>query len=224
MKRKLLFITLVISLAFQSCIVMQNPKEVDMYHKQATALYDSLKVFWTLDEDNIKIQKVIIDQSKSKNDLYVIAKNFIAFNYIDPKSVIQVDDKENGIIIVKGLYSDIKCEEIYIGRNLVTSFKHILKIEIKDYSLRATIYLTGTNVYVPSRGSGQYYIPSSKYEYSIMEYYPLYNGGFYRNEKEQQTRHLFILSRGILRGLTTTINLNHDVLNSKSLIEEQKEW
>jgi hypothetical protein len=84
--------------------------------------------------ENQKIEFVDIVEvpNKTMADLYLLAKEWIAINYVSANDVIQMDEKEIGKIIVKG---------IFIHRNMGVDYKyhHTLKIETKDGKARITL-------------------------------------------------------------------------------------
>ena len=82
----------------------------------------------------------IIDtiQNKSKNDLYISAKSFFAEYFKSANDVIQLDDKEAGIIGGKGIFTN----EYPIGNALIKTFitstyRFYLKIQCREGRYRA---------------------------------------------------------------------------------------
>jgi hypothetical protein len=84
----------------------------------------------TIDKD------VIFESTKNKDLLYTNAKMFIAENFKSANDVIQLDDKENGVILVKGVVS----ENIVVSvQSLTYYFSFTMKIMIKDNKYRMVI-------------------------------------------------------------------------------------
>lgn len=86
--------------------------------------------------DKVGIQKVIDVDSAKKNDLYIRAKLFFAEQFKSAKEVIQLDDKEQGIILGKGL---TKISYWNIFSKTYEDLFFTLKFELKDYKFRYTI-------------------------------------------------------------------------------------
>lgn len=53
-------------------------------------------------QESLTFQKDVISEGKSKSELYVILNEWFAITYTNANSVIQMQDKESGIIIGKG--------------------------------------------------------------------------------------------------------------------------
>jgi hypothetical protein len=72
-----------------------------------------------------KIYSLIIEHDKLKDESYRIIKEWIALNYKSASSVIQLDDKENGIIVLKPviLYLVLNTRTIYQPYNLTIKTK-----------------------------------------------------------------------------------------------------
>ncbi len=84
----------------------------------------------------INYTRVVNIDSASKDDLYKRAKNWVVHNYVSPKNVIQVDDKEEGKIICTGTFV------IHFGGK-TPSIRHTLEIDVKDNKYRYSM----TNFY-----------------------------------------------------------------------------
>jgi len=74
---------------------------------------------------------------KSKSDLYTAAVNFIAINYNDSNSVLRVTDKENGLIIGKGM-------SIWHEYGTDRQTPHDIKFAAKNGRARLEITIAGT--------------------------------------------------------------------------------
>ena len=80
-----------------------------------------------------------LSEKQLKDQLYSLAKTWVVNNFVDSKEVIQLDDKENGQIIAKGLfqYSHWRFlgSEGYKGH-----FRFSLSIQVKDGRYRYSFY------------------------------------------------------------------------------------
>jgi Domain of unknown function (DUF4468) with TBP-like fold len=113
--------------------------------KKTKKLLAEIEGTWEKDEnDNITYTKLIENLNLSKDEIYTKALEYFTFKYSLHNSVIQVEDKENGIIIGSGLF-----KYAYIGFTInVHEFDtvHILKIYIEEN--KATISLTLSDYYI----------------------------------------------------------------------------
>jgi len=149
---------------------------------------------------DVFMQEVMeLDSNLTKDQLYFIAKEYIASSYGDAKSVIQVDDKERGLIICKGLYSDIKCTEVYIGSAGEYTATHILKIDIKDGRIRVTITVTNINEYYAPTYVNGFYDKGRSTDRKMTDYYPINQGPRDIMEKKLKTREGYVFYRVVWR-------------------------
>ena len=100
----------------------------------------SLIILVSLSSDTLGQNKLIVDVvidslSGSRDDLFSKSKMFIAENWNSAQDVIQHDDREAGLILVKGINRVTVKENL--GFVAVThSFKHIAKFYHKDRKSR----------------------------------------------------------------------------------------
>jgi hypothetical protein len=96
---------------------------------------------WSLDDNgNVTYQRIVEVPEMKKDDIYNRVLNYFIYNYGSGKSVIQTQDKENGLIVGKGLYNDV-----HIGISIVTTYIdawHIVRVDIKDGKARIILTLT----------------------------------------------------------------------------------
>lgn len=79
---------------------------------------------------------IIQESSKTKEQLYSDTKMFIAEAWKSAQNVIQNDDKENGLILVKGLsIQSIKIQLVYPD----WTFAYTVKFYVKDNKYRIVI-------------------------------------------------------------------------------------
>ena len=109
--------------------------------KKTKKLLAEIEGQWKLDDnDNITYTKIIEDIDLSKDEIYTRALEYFTYNYGSGKSVIQVQDKDKGLIIGKGLYS-----KSHVGASIVTYIFdtwHILRVDVKDNKVRIILSLT----------------------------------------------------------------------------------
>lgn len=95
------------------------------------------------DNKNVTITKIIEIEGLKKEDIYIRVLSYFTYNYVNGESVIQIQDKEKGLIIGKGVY-----DNVHVGISLVTTeidLSHIVRVDIKDGKARIFITLTEYN-------------------------------------------------------------------------------
>ena len=111
------------------------------YGQSAKEMLAEIDGKWELDDNgNVTIVKVIEAQELKKEEIFNRALNYFTYNYVSGKSVIQTQDKENGLIVGKGVYNDV-----HIGMSLITTYVdawHILRVDVKDGRARIIVTLT----------------------------------------------------------------------------------
>jgi hypothetical protein len=85
-----------------------------------------------LDNGNVKYTGVVKVDGVNKKELYSRAKKWVVLSYKSANDVIQLDEKEDGIIIGKGNFGIN-----YYSRNPI--IKHTIQIEIKDGRYKYTV-------------------------------------------------------------------------------------
>ena len=102
--------------------------------------------------------------SKSKDILYSDAKNLIATNWKSSKSVIQLDDKENGQIMIKGV---VKQNITSLGFTLPGNvyYNYTINFLFKDNKFKITLNNVGYESETLGRGWGNYLINTPQPEY-----------------------------------------------------------
>lgn len=153
-----MYILLVLSMI--SFFVLGNSKEDPQY------LFDKVKDEWVLDEKgNVTFSKVIEIGDVDKGELYTRALSYFTYNYNSGDDVIQIKDKEKGLIIGKGIYSNVHTG----GTLVISSFNvlHILRIDIKNGKVRVIITIQEYKVKVSDGKS----IPNYN-TFSVSERFP----------------------------------------------------
>jgi hypothetical protein len=83
----------------------------------------------------VTFDTVIQAPNKNKEFLYSQLNEWIALKYRSAKDVIQLNDKENGIIIVKGIFANIEFAGLAGNRDVL----HSITFKIKDGKMRVII-------------------------------------------------------------------------------------
>ncbi len=121
-------------------------------------LLSSIQNQWSLDDNNnVTYQKIVEVPGLSKDEIYQRGESYFIYNYGSGKSVIQSQDKGAGILIAKGLYTDVlQAKEALVVRYVDTW--HIVKIEAKDGRARVTLTLTEYDIKTTDmNGTPKYY-------------------------------------------------------------------
>lgn len=165
--KKILFTLLLTSLSCLSFTQTVN-NEIDKnnlipYIIQSNNISQLTNLTARIDEKNDIVFSVVVDSVKlNKEQIFNRVMSYFAYNYNDSKSVIQVQDKEAGLIIGKGIY-ELGTFDLKQGNGLTQfvtyynySASHILRIDIKDSKVRIIvsaskydIVLKSTNPYMP---------------------------------------------------------------------------
>lgn len=132
---------------------------------------------YKIDNGSIVVSRVISDISGSKDDIYIRVKNFFTHYYKDSNSVIQVDDKESGVIIGKGLFKTFWNCTLF-SRQLTFDSCHILRVDIKNERVRI---LCSTKV-INYIEVGEF----NEKEYIITEYTPFTKNKIFDKMKQKE--------------------------------------
>ena len=127
----------------------------------------SIEGKYKVDDNGVIIQK-IIDSQGNKDDIYVKLLEFLTRTYNDANEVIQVKEKEEGVIVCKGCYK-FKVTDFLLGSSIEETAWHIYKAEIKDGKARVTITLDQMDFYSPPAGN----LSAESGSYSILDCPPV---------------------------------------------------
>lgn len=148
MKKILLFLTL---LFIGYSTTAQNFDWDSYYTEKKDALDKQLKDQidnYTFTDNEVVVQK-IIDIKGSKNELFSKTMEILVGKYEDLEKNLQIEDKDTGLIIGKGVYSYFVTDiEQYGGSKLENLIKYTFKLDFKDDKARITCSL---NYVVESR-------------------------------------------------------------------------
>ncbi|WP_247235404.1 DUF4468 domain-containing protein [Telluribacter sp. SYSU D00476] len=96
----------------------------------------------------------VVEVENSKETLFKNAQKWIAKSYGDYKSVIQLEDKDRGRLIFKGI-SDI-------DRGLFKHIRYVVTIDVKDNAYRCKIANIEYGYDFSAHGTGMKYVPVEK--------------------------------------------------------------
>lgn len=133
---------------------------------------ENLPYKYTIEGTFIQYQKVFeLNKGLTKDQIYDVVKSYVIKSYGDANSVIQVDDKVNGKIIVKGLFkrSTCGCEDIvFAGSGMEYQATHILQVDVKDDRVRVTLSITK----IQQKSGGSQYFPLTYIDFDAIDFYP----------------------------------------------------
>ncbi|MBR5812613.1 MAG: DUF4468 domain-containing protein [Alistipes sp.] len=99
-------------------------------------LADSIKDSYPLDVNNqISITNIIEVPNKSKSDLFIAAHSWLNASFNDGKSVVQMADKDAGVILAKGFLSGVGHRDGF-SKSVTVSASVIIRLDIKDSKMR----------------------------------------------------------------------------------------
>lgn len=105
----------------------------------ACAIFNSYSQVEIQKEEFPDYQGIVTTEGKSASDIYAKAKTWIALNFKSANDVIQLDDKENGILVVKG---NTTSYYTFMKKKYPARVHFTLKIDIKDNKFRYTFEVT----------------------------------------------------------------------------------
>lgn len=115
---------------------VQTFGEIPKNGKDWMMLADSVKTLFPLDVNNqITLTNVIDVPNKSKNDIYIAAHAWFNASFNDGKSVVQMADKDAGVILAKGLLSGVGHRDGF-SKSVTVSAYVIIRLDIKDEKVR----------------------------------------------------------------------------------------
>ena len=144
--------------------------------KEVKTMLSGIEGKWKLDEvGNVTYQRIVDVGDLKKDEIYNRALSYFVSNYARGKSVIQTQDKDAGLIVVKGVYAGA-----YTGPVLFSTFTcstwHIIRVDVKDGKARITLSLTE---YDKKTGGGN--TPASYSTININSVYPILDKGAFKS-------------------------------------------
>lgn len=154
---------------------VQTFGEIPKNGKDWMMLADSIKTTYPLDVNNqISLTNVIEVPNKSKDDIFIAAHAWFNASFNDGKSVVQMADKDAGVILAKGFLRGVGHRDGF-SKSVTVSAYVIIRLDIKDAKVRliTTIQeyemLQGTGVGLAVIGAlGGAPVDNSKTSFSIM--------------------------------------------------------
>jgi len=117
---------------------------------------------YDLCDNDVCYSQVFNLDSTSSKDIYISAKKYFLDNYKNPKEVIQIDDKESGLIAGKaytdvyislgGLFNSSSKEKMYYTISIYIK-DNKYKLEIKDIYFETYSALVGGRIIQPTKTS-----------------------------------------------------------------------
>lgn len=145
---------------FSSCGIMGS---LSKYQPALDAKMATINGKYQKSNTGIFVQEVI-EVNGTKDDLYVKLLEFLTRTYNDANEVIQVKEKEEGLIVCKGCHR-FNVNDFLLGSAIEETAWHIYKAEVKDGKVRVTITLDEMDYYcAPTQ-----YTSTQRGSYSILE-------------------------------------------------------
>lgn len=110
--------------------------EIPKNGKEWMILADSVKTSYPLDINNqITTTNVIDVPNKSKDDIFIAAHAWFNASFNDGKSVVQMADKNAGVILAKGFLRGVGHRDGF-SKSVTVSAYVIIRLDIKDSRVR----------------------------------------------------------------------------------------
>lgn len=123
-----------------TCSYAQGGNEDRMTVKEMLqAMKEMDAEFNTDDNGNVTLMQIVDVPNMTKDEIYQRALDYLTYNYMSGKDVVQTKDKEAGIVVGKGIYPNV-----HRGTSILTTdfnTHHILRVDCKDGRYRAIITL-----------------------------------------------------------------------------------
>lgn len=135
--------------------------------KEAKSLFSEVEKEWVLDDNgNVSFTKVVEIPGIGTDELFNRAVSYFTYNYKSGDNVIQMKDKEQRVIIGKGLYGDVYT---HVGKfHIISTYdvEHIVRIDVKDQKVRLIITINQYKLKIISAGT------TNNSNYNISERFP----------------------------------------------------
>lgn len=178
----------------------------------AKEMLDEISGKWELDDNgNVTFVKIVEVPDMKKDEIYNRALSYFTYNYVSGKSVIQVQDKENGLIVGKGVYDDV-----HIGISIITTYVdawHILRVDVKEGRARVIITLTEYEKEIVSGST-----PPSYSTMKVANEYPINENGMQKTVMTKAFYKTYQKAMKTLEGVEKAIiegNTSKSIENSK---------
>lgn len=150
MKKELLFIC-ALFMTVNANAQLMRAEELDKYAKEKygdkwTEAAANLASTLSLDKNNsLSYTQIVQCPGQSKEQLYVKLNYWFSASFNDANSVIQLNDKEQGVIIAQGYVSNVAQHTGGLSAYNV-DIKPLIKVDIKNEKVRITYTIQGYNV------------------------------------------------------------------------------
>lgn len=196
---------LILLFVFAPVLLSAQKKEIKEKYKQYTE-----SNYYKIDGANIVVSAVIDGVIGTKEDIYIKVKNYFTRAYGSANAVIQTDDKEQGVIIGKGIYSDLYVFKPLGVLNMYLGASHILRVDIKEGRIRVICSADTWNDYDNKRVLFR--------TLNIVDYAPITDKRFF--DKGKQT----IAFINLVENMHSTIDELEKSIKEGSLAVENEDW
>ncbi len=209
MKKVLLFLMLLVPVfAFSQ----SKEAKVKLEEYQTNGVYK-------VDNGNLIVTVVLEDVQGTKDELYTKVRNYYARIYRNLNSVLQVDDKEAGVLVIKGLFSDYWMYNKFITSGTYSAY-HTARVDIKNNRLRVIYSASEWFAEWDKKADGKRSSAYSKQEGLIGDYVPLGKKSFYSDKNK--TADGFI---ALIDYMHASIdNLEQSLVGGSSFADENDDW
>lgn len=136
--KRFVFIIALLLYSFVGYAQFFTEDQINSYQSFLDDKFAEYKDSFVFTDDGIAVQKVLTSEG-SKDQLYDKILEFLTRTFKDSNEVIQVKEKDSGLIICKGLYTFNVNEMDGYGQKVNNNVYHIIKAECKDGRIRLTI-------------------------------------------------------------------------------------
>jgi hypothetical protein len=203
-------------------ILKKDEKEIEN-EKYIFMLLESIKDKWDYKDGEIIIQKVLDFEHISKDNIYIYVKEYLTKNYTNIRNIMQIDDKESGLIIIKGVFSETECKEVSNNYPvLYHSVYHTIKYEIKENRMRVTISLDRINKRQPAFEIFGVYQEEMNFITNISSYYPI-DDVSPRSFDDDKMREGCVVYKAVIMA-DATINAIEEFIEKSSKQQNSNDW
>lgn len=172
----------------------------------------AIKELYKLDKNNAITRVLVVDSiPKTKDQIYIDVNNWFVHSFQSGKSVIQLNDKDAGVIIAKGHVANMGSTLSFASHADISAWV-IIRVDIKDAKMRIT---TTVQSYEMQKGMGVLGALAGSYQTYNQELIPTDCFPFADKNKKEGAKafvksHLYSiiliekLKEAVLNGLTGT--------------------
>lgn len=169
---------------------------------------------WELDDnENVSFVKIIDSINLTQDEIYSRALAYFTYNYVKGDWVVQVQDKDRGLIIGKGVYPDVHTD-LFILNTIVFDTYHLLRVDVKEGRARIVATLSGY------RETTHYYnAPNSVNDRLLKTVFPVNEKGIQKKIYTRAFYYSYLQAQESLKDLENAIRFG----NTSSTIENE-DW